>query len=176
MCLEYYSLNNGSGLDVNPCNGNQGQKFFFDIGIYNWNVPSNYNTWQLQRNGTNQCIASNNPSDGSSVYTTNCNANDQDQLWESVPNNVGGNMFRRKNTTKCIDRYQASNGSMVYAWQCDINATNHAWSYNSNNKLITQIQTSNQCLAKYNPQVNSQINTSQCNANDGNLQWNAILQ
>jgi Ricin-type beta-trefoil lectin domain len=43
MCIEYYDTNNSSGLDVNPCNYNQGQKWYFDIGITREAAPSGSN-------------------------------------------------------------------------------------------------------------------------------------
>jgi murein DD-endopeptidase MepM/ murein hydrolase activator NlpD len=40
MCIEYYDMNNSSGLDMNPCNSAQGQKWWFDIGIAREAVPT----------------------------------------------------------------------------------------------------------------------------------------
>jgi Ricin-type beta-trefoil lectin domain len=41
MCIEYTGTGNGNSVNVNPCNGNQSQKFYFDIGIIRQEVPSN---------------------------------------------------------------------------------------------------------------------------------------
>ena len=43
MCIEYYNLDNGTGLDVNPCNSSQTQKWYPDLNITNQDIPNTIN-------------------------------------------------------------------------------------------------------------------------------------
>jgi Ricin-type beta-trefoil lectin domain len=40
MCIEHYSTDNSTGLDANPCNNNQGQKWYFDLGVTREAAPA----------------------------------------------------------------------------------------------------------------------------------------
>jgi Ricin-type beta-trefoil lectin domain len=173
MCLDYNGLGNFSGIDVNPCNASQNQKWYFDLGIARQEVPTANPKFLLKRIGTNQCLNVNSPYDNKYIGTWDCNSADQDQLWEAINSNGGGLNFRRLYTNQCVDAFNPYNNRVVYSWTCDNNASNHAWYYSSNTHLIQQRNT-NQCLAKWNPSNGSAINTWECNSNDGNLWWEAI--
>jgi Ricin-type beta-trefoil lectin domain len=174
VCIEYDAVADQYGINANGCNGNQSQKWYFDLGITKEEVPTNVNAYQINRYGYNQCIAVNNPGNGSAVYTTTCNPNDIDQLWEYVPSNTGGVMYRRKGTNKCIDRFQASQGANTYSWECDVTAGNHAWNFNSNNRLINQTANSSMCLATLATTSGTALQTYGCNASDNRFYWNLI--
>jgi murein DD-endopeptidase MepM/ murein hydrolase activator NlpD len=178
VCLSYNGFYNGSAVDVVPCDYSQNQKFYFDLGIPGQNVPANTSTYQkyvFRRTGTNQCMDVDNPGDGTSIYTWDCNYkyNNANQIFESIGSQYGGNAFRRLNTTKCIDAYSPYNGRVVYTWGCAVDASNHNWYYDGSTKLLKQRNT-NQCIAKWNPSNGQSINTWNCDSNDGNQKWDAI--
>jgi hypothetical protein len=176
QCIDAYggSINSGTTLGVWDCHGYDNQKWnVADLGMQ---ANSSTPTYLLNRYGYNQCIASNNPSNNSSVYTTSCNSADQDQLWEAIPSNTGGTMYRRKGTNKCIDRYQASQGANTYMWDCDLNASNHAWNFNGVNRLINQTANSGMCLATLYTTNGTSLQTYGCNSGDSRFYWNLIQQ
>lgn len=176
VCMEYYGTGNGSPVIVRPCNGNQGQKFYFDLNITRQEVPaaaSTYNKYLFRRTGTSQCINMYSPYNGSKVDTWTCNTGDNDQIFEAIPGQNGSYAYRKIGTNFCIDAWNPSNNTSVYAWPCDYNASNHNWYYNWSTKMFQERNTS-QCLARYQPTNGTQLVTWNCNNSDGNLMWDAI--
>jgi Ricin-type beta-trefoil lectin domain len=174
MCLEYTGTNNFDGVNVNPCNGNQSQKFWFDIGITGQSIPTLANVWQFQQSGTSQCLNGH----STNVDSWLCDQNDVEQLWE----NYGLGFRRIGSPNLCLNASNPSNLKQVTMISCTANNNNadQQWPWNSSNKLLTRnLSNPAQCL-------NSHIytgmgsgrptNTYVCSGSDPDLRWDAVLR
>jgi Ricin-type beta-trefoil lectin domain len=89
-CIEHTGLSNGNIVKVVPCNNNTGQKWYFDIGITQENVPGTapavFNNYtKIIASGTNSSLVLDvtniNPADGTQVKLVT-NNNSIAQKWD----------------------------------------------------------------------------------------------
>ena len=134
MCIEHYSLDNSTGLDVNPCNSNQTQKWYSDMNITNGDVPNSIN-YKMMRSYYNGSY-------GMNIYGGGSNNQAQVKMYglsgtdnELMTNNSNYELVFKNG--KCLDGGDVnnSNNRWLRIDTCH-GGNNQKWFFDSYNRLV----------------------------------------